>query len=153
MITGAWSKEVRIELGPIDGLEGTRWEVSQECNGLTEEYKSCNCIHECDNRNRESGGSIGGFINITTGHACNKDDSDKDTDWDCEEWKDGNIKRGDTPEHSLRIRGKGKVPSSTMNASKNGGKDEEEDNIPERVESMSWMIESRNVCGVNWKGI
>ena len=39
-----WSKEVRIELGPTNGSEGTWWEVPQECNGLTEEYEPCSCI-------------------------------------------------------------------------------------------------------------
>ena len=75
---GQCSKEVRIELGPIDGRKRSRWEVFQECNGLTEEYESCSYIHEHDDSNRES---IGIFAcQIITVPAYNE--CDKEADWD-----------------------------------------------------------------------
>ena len=97
---------MRIKLGPIDGGEGGWWEVPQECNGLTEEYKSCSHVDGCDDKKCE--------CRQPREVACRKDG--------CDEGKDGDSERGETPEHQLEERGERKIPSCTMNATENGGK-------------------------------
>ena len=132
---------MRIKLGPIDGSEGTCSGVPQEYNGLAEEYESCSQIHKCDDTESESEKRL--EDDTKTRPAFKKDE--------CDERKDGDSERGDTPEHLLEIRGKGKVPSCTMNATENGGKDQQEEDLPEMFISMFWTIECRNVCGLNWE--
>ena len=121
-----WSKEVRIKLGPIDSNEGTWSGVPQECKGLAEECESCSRIRKCDDTDNNCEERIG--LDINAGPAYNKDE--------CDEWKDGDGERGDTPERLLEIRRGGKVPSRTMNATENGGKDRKEEGWPETVISM-----------------
>ena len=135
---------MRIELGPIDSSKRSWWQVLQERKCLTNEYESCDSIHEHDDSNRESRWSL-----VITGHAYIQDDCDEDTDRDCEEWKDGDTEGGDTPEHTLGVRGESKVPSCAMNTTENGGKDQQGQEVPVRVISMFWTIERGNVCGVN----
>ena len=142
---------MRIELDPIDGSEGTWWEVPQECNGMTEEYESCSCIQGYDGNISRCKGRPKEDIRIT-GVAINKNECEEETDRDCDDWKDGDSERGDTPENLLGVRGERKVPSCTMNATENGAKNQQEEEVPVQVILVKWSIERRNVCGVNWEG-
>ena len=105
---------MRKELGPIDGREGTWWEVPQECNGLTEEHESCDCIHEYDNGN--SGCRKGFYTGRITGIQRSSDECASD------EWKDGDSDRGDKPDHLLEVRGERKVRRGIMTATGREGK-------------------------------
>ena len=127
---------MRIELGPIDGGEGSWWEVPQECNGLNDEYESRSHVDGCDDFKRDS--------RRTTEAASKKDG--------CDEGKDGDNERGDTPEHQLEERGERKIPCCTMNATENGGKSKEEKGNPVPAILMLWTIEHRHVCVVNREG-
>ena len=110
-------------MGPFDGLEGSWRKVPQECNSLTEEYESCSCICYDDHHEyykiRDPG-----YENDQDGY---------------EEGKDGYSDRGDPPEHPLGVRRERKIPSCAMNATKNGGKNQQEEKIQGLVILMPWM--------------
>ena len=86
---------MRVELAPIDSGEGTWWEVPQECDGLTEEYEPCSCIYRYGERISERKGKF--ECTKTKGSEFNTDDCDEDTERDCDEWKDDDSERSDTP--------------------------------------------------------
>ena len=128
--------------------------MPQESNGLTEEYESCSCIYRYGDHISKCKDKYGVDGNRTNGGGFNTmvDGCNKDTDWDCDEWNDGDSERSDTPHHPLEIRGERKVPACTMNAAENGGKGQQEEDMIIKVirfRPRSRTVEHRNVGGID----
>ena len=153
-----------IKLCPIDGDECAWWQVPQECDGLTEEYESCRCIHKCEDYERNCSHDADNEYKDSPNDCLNdvhdsfillialefdgkvvKEFEGDETDWNCSDRNDGDGERSDTPELLFCISGEGKVPCCTMNGTEEGAKDHQEQGVQPLGMRMFWDIERRDV--------
>src|SRR6266511_3555373 len=75
-------------------------------------------------------------------------DNEDENEGGCSNWENGDSNGGDTPEYLFCVSGEKKMPACTMNATEEGAKRNEEQDLHVLGISMFWNVERRDVCGL-----